>query len=84
MDFRPPDMAAKRRELELQEDLPDGTMVFPEFTLPTFPGTSFQQVVCNGVPCEVNVPHFACLTCVPTTDTVPMPVCHTTQWIHTP
>jgi hypothetical protein len=36
-DFEIPDMAAKRRELELQEDLPDGTMVFPEFNLPVDP-----------------------------------------------
>ena len=52
MDFTPPDMAAKRKELELQEDLEDGTMVFPEFSLPVFPGTTFEPVECGGVPCE--------------------------------
>jgi monoterpene epsilon-lactone hydrolase len=51
-DFIIPDLAAKRLELELQEDLPDGSMRFPNFTLPIFPGTTFSKVTCNGVPCE--------------------------------
>eukprot|EP01047_Picozoa_sp_COSAG01_P065466 COSAG01_NODE_8849_length_2638_cov_1.501772_3_plen_94_part_01 len=42
-DFDPPDMAAKRRELELLEDLPaENAMRFGLFTLPLFPGTTLR------------------------------------------
>jgi monoterpene epsilon-lactone hydrolase len=52
-DFDPPDMAAKRRELELLEDLPtENAMRFGLFTLPLFPGTTFRKLTIDGVPCE--------------------------------
>ena len=46
-------MAAKRRELEVLEDLPDeNAMRFGLYTLRLWPGTTFRQLDVDGVPCE--------------------------------